>query len=209
MGRTYQVQVTGLFLGQAGRIARIAQQPYCFTSTFAALLACSLRAGCGEARAAMSRQRRANGEEDALLAQQLNQQQHLNARKERELAELRRALKSEELELDRMTKRAGARGARGGAETGAAIRRCLARREASLHDTLHRMQVRLDHDEAKNRALRQQIDDLRQARLNHHSAMKIGESEINRSTREISETIVAAQRAYAERETCLFRQKEL
>ena len=47
----------------------------------------------------MSRQRRANGEEDTLLAQRLNQQQHLNARKERELAELRRALKSEQLEL--------------------------------------------------------------------------------------------------------------
>ena len=74
---------------------------------------------------------------------------------------------------------------------------------------MNRDKGRLDDDIGYNKRLRREIEQRRLERLNHMQGVKLGQTQLERATSDISGMIVAAQRAYAERENCTARIAEL
>jgi hypothetical protein len=136
----------------------------------------------------------------------------------KELQGLKLELAQTERALDDMTHQVGARSQRVdvgtmssnlgqvqqvGAEMAAAIRKRQERRKIVLSDRLQKSQKMLDADNAFNRQLRQEIDERRATRLAHQEAMRKGSQHVEDMASAISSIIVASQRAYAERDTCV------
>lgn len=145
------------------------------------------------------------------------QRQTLQA-KLQELQGLKEEVVRTERALDDMTQQVGARSQRVevgtmtsnlgqvqqiGAEMAAAIRKRQERRKKILADRLQKSQQMLDTDLALNRQLRQEINERRATRLGHQEAMRKGSQHVEDTASAISSTIVATQRAYAEREMCV------
>ena len=177
-------------------------------------------AGAGSGVSAV---RRGKKQELADLAQRHEAARQAVARKEKELAGLRGKITDLERSFQQLTKETGARKERVdvstlkgppaikqvGAEMASAIRRRQARRKGALHDKLNKLRAKLSDSQAHNKELRQEIDDRRRARVHHLAAVKMGGSAVERSNNEIGDLIVAAQRAYAEKETSVLRRAEL
>ena len=150
------------------------------------------------------------------LTNDLAKQQHALARKEAELADLRATVSAEEREISLLTKEVGSRDQRVdlgtlhggpkakqvGGEMATAIRRRMLRQQATLREKVNRDKGRLDDDIGYNKRLRREIEQRRLERLNHMQGVKLGQTQLERATSDISGMIVAAQRAYAERENC-------
>ena len=157
------------------------------------------------------------------LTNDLAKQQHALARKEAELADLRATVSAEEREISLLTKEVGSRDQRVdlgtlhggpkakqvGGEMATAIRRRMLRQQATLREKVNRDKGRLDDDIGYNKRLRREIEQRRLERLNHMQGVKLGQTQLERATSDISGMIVAAQRAYAERENCTARIAEL
>ena len=157
------------------------------------------------------------------LTNDLAKQQHALARKEAELADLRATVSAEEREISLLTKEVGSRDQRVdlgtlhggpkakqvGGEMATAIRRRMLRQQATLREKVNRDKGRLDNDIGYNKRLRREIEQRRLERLNHMQGVKLGQTQLERATSDISGMIVAAQRAYAERENCTARIAEL
>lgn len=161
--------------------------------------------------------------EYAALVQRLNQQRDAVFKRERELAELQHKLAEQERSMSELCRETGARKQRinvntlkgtpsvrqVGHEMAHAIRRRQVRRKEHLRDKVNKLTAKLGEKLAKNRELRAEIDMRRRARLYHLAAVREGGAEVARSETEINGLIMAAQRAYAEKETIVLKLGDL
>ena len=159
----------------------------------------STRSGAGSKR----------NKQAAELLQRLASQQAAVVSREKELVELKSLLEEQEREFSRLSRETGARKQRVnvntlkgappvkqvGLEMANAIRRRQQRRKEVLRDKVNKLTAKLGEKLAVNRELKADIDHRRRARLHHIAAMKDGCSTVEQSQAEISELIVAAQRA--------------
>ena len=159
----------------------------------------------------------------AALVQSLSKQQQAVDKKEAELRELQQKLAAQQKSFDDLCRETGSRKQRVnvntlrgppdvkqvGGEMVEQIRRRRLRYKESLRDKLNKLTAKLGAKQATNRELKAEIDGRRRARLHHLAAIKSGGAQVERSQDEISELIVASQRAYAEKETIVLKLGEL
>jgi len=156
----------------------------------------------------------------AYMQAKVQTQRQVLARRELELVSLREEMARTERALDEMTRNVGARSQRVdvgtmtsnlgsvkqvGADMAAAIRKRQERRKMQLRDKLQKSQQKLDADVACNRKMHDEINHRRANRLAHLVALRRGGQHVHSTALINSNMIVAAQRAYAERETCVAR----
>lgn len=162
-------------------------------------------------------------QEITALQKRCDDQRNLVVKRERELAELTTKLATTQKEMDDLCRETGARSQRinvntlkgtpavkqVGNEMAVAIRKRQMRRKEHLRDKINKLTTKLGSKLAHNRELKAEIDHRRLARLHHIAAVKDGSFEVEHREDAIKELIVAAQRAYAEKEQIVLRLGDL